>query len=78
VSTTVTDSASKKYSSEEMERMRDALKQTMMQESNSLKFLMNAQVTLVKDEHCDKVCEAYFESEKTWFAALIQDVDENA
>jgi hypothetical protein len=22
------------------------------------------------------VCEAFFESQKTWFAALIQDVDE--
>jgi len=33
---------------------------------------------LNKDAHCDRVCEAFFESEKTWFAALIQDIDEEA
>lgn len=32
---------------------------------------------MAKDQHADRVCEAYFETEKTWFAALIQDIHEN-
>ena len=49
-----------------------------MMEHNKLKFLLNAQGTLVKNDHCDRVCEAFFESEKTWFSALIQEIDEEA
>ena len=48
-----------------------------MMHANKLKFLLNAKNILMKDEHCDKVCEAFFESEKTWFAALIQDIEED-
>ena len=48
----------------------------MMIEQNKLKFLINQNTRLSKELHCDRVCEAFFESEKTWFAALIQDVDE--
>ena len=47
-----------------------------MLKQNQLKFLINSRGVLNKLDHSDKVCEAYFESEKTWFAALIQDVDE--
>lgn len=49
-----------------------------MLKQNQLKILVNSRSHLTKLEHADKVCEAYFESEKTWFAALIQDVDETA
>ena len=37
---------------------------------------MNSQVTLTKN-HIDKVCEGYFEEEKTWYAALVMDVKED-
>lgn len=40
--------------------------------------MINSSTTLRKEEHCDRVCEAFFETEKTWFAALIQDIDEDA
>ena len=46
--------------------------------SNQVKFLINSRQVLSKLEHSNIVCEAYFESEKTWFAALIQDIDEQA
>ena len=49
-----------------------------MMQQNKLKFLINSCSVLVKVDHCDRVCEAFFETEKTWFAALIQDIDEEA
>ena len=49
-----------------------------MLQQNKLKFLINSSNRLNRAEHCDRVCEAFFESEKTWFAALIQDVDDEA
>ena len=42
--------------------------------ANELKFLVNSRQTL-STELVDTVCEAYFEDHKTWFAALIQEVD---
>ena len=48
----------------------------MMIQQNKLKFLINSKQELVRSTHANTVCEAYFESEKTWFAALIQDIDE--
>jgi hypothetical protein len=71
-------SSSKEYSVEELEKLRDALKQSLMIQQNKLKFLINSSTTLNKEAHCDHVCEAFFETEKTWFAALIQEVDESA
>ena len=68
----------KEYSVEELERLRDALKDSLMMQQNKLKFLINSSNTLDKALHCDRVCEAFFEQEKTWFAALIQDIDEGA
>ena len=76
VSTSTLDQSSKQYSVEELERLRNALKENLMMQQNKLKFLFNDQNTLVKNEHVDRVCEAFFESEKTWFAALIQDIDD--
>lgn len=64
-------STAKEYSVEELEKLRDALKQSLMLQQNKLKFLINSSSTLNKEEHCDRVCEAFFETEKTWFAALI-------
>jgi len=49
----------------------------MIRQQNELKFLINSNQHLTKEQHSDRVCEAYFESEKTWFAALIQDIHEN-
>jgi len=31
---------------------------------------------LTKQDHSGHLCEAYYEADKTWFAALIQDIDE--
>ena len=73
-----TTPATKEYGVEELEKLRDALKASLMLQQNKLKFLINSASTLNKAEHCDRVCEAFFESEKTWFAALIQDVDDEA
>jgi hypothetical protein len=42
--------------------------------ANDLKFLINSKQTLSADL-VDTVCEAYFEDQKTWYAALVQDVD---
>ena len=67
----------KEHSAEEWEKLRDSLKQSMIVQQNKLKFLINQNSLLVKEEHVDRVCEAFFESEKTWFAALIQDVHED-
>ena len=61
---------------DEIERLRDALKESMISHQNQLKFLINAQNVFDRAIHVDRVCEAFFESQKTWFAALIQDVDE--
>ncbi len=61
---------------DEIERLRDALKESMVSHQNQLKFLINAQNVLDKAVHVDRVCEAFFESQKTWFAALIQDIDD--
>ena len=61
---------------DEIERLRDALKESMISHHNQLKFLINAQNVFDRAIHVDRVCEAFFESQKTWFAALIQDVDE--
>ena len=44
---------------------------------NELKFLKNNQVQLSKRTHADKVCEAFFASDKTWYAALVIDVFED-
>ena len=41
VGASVTESSGQKYSIEEMERLRDALKQSLMTEHNKLKFLLN-------------------------------------
>jgi plasmid maintenance system antidote protein VapI len=38
--------------------------------ANQLKFLVNAKQTLSIDV-VERVCEAYYEEQKTWFAALI-------
>ena len=48
----------------------------MVEKQNQLKFLMNDSQSLKKLEHVGNVCEAYFAAQKTWFAALIQDVDD--
>ena len=61
---------------DELERLRDALKESMISNQNQLKFLINSQTVLEKAVHVDRVCEAFFESQKTWYAALIQDIDE--
>jgi hypothetical protein len=47
-----------------------------MLQQNQLKFLINSRTQLTKTDHADRVAEAYFETEKTWFAALVQDVNE--
>ena len=47
-----------------------------MLQQNQLKFLINSRTHLNKTEHADRVAEAYFETEKTWFAALVQDINE--
>lgn len=61
----------KQYSVEELERLMSALKDSLILQQNKLKFLINSASTLDKKLHCDRVCEAFFESEKTWFAALV-------
>ena len=63
--------ATKEYGVEEIEKLTAALKSSLMLQQNKLKFLINSASTLSKADHCDRVCEAFFETEKTWFAALI-------
>jgi hypothetical protein len=48
----------------------------MVCKQNELKFLINGEIHLSKSQHVNHVCEAYYGAQKTWFAALIQDVDE--
>lgn len=62
------------YSLDDLERMRDALKTKLQMHANELKFLVNGAQVLHMGL-IDTVCEAYFEDHKTWFAALVQDVD---
>ena len=62
------------YSLDELEQMRDALKLKLQMHANKLKFLVNGRQELSTDL-VDTVCEAYFAEHKTWFAALIQEVD---
>ena len=59
------------HSIEELEKSRDTFKNVFIMQQNQLKFLINSKTMLTKLDHSDRVCEAYFESEKTWFAALI-------
>ena len=63
---------------EEVEKLRDQLKEHMIIQLNELKFLQNLQVTLVKKLHAGRVCEAYFDTEKTWYAALVTEVFEDS
>ena len=49
----------------------------MILQLNELKFLQNSQVTLSRKIHSDRVCEAYFSSEKTWYAALVLEIFED-
>lgn len=62
---------------EEVEKLRDQLKDNLILHLNELKFLQNQQVRLSKKTHEGKVCEAYFSTEKTWYAALILEVFED-
>lgn len=62
------------YSLDELEQMRDSLKLKLQMHANELKFLVNGRQDLSTDL-VDTVCEAYFAEHKTWFAALIQEVD---
>lgn len=62
---------------EEVEKLRDQLKESMIAKLNELKFLQNSQVTLEKKVHSDRVCEGYFQTEKTWYAALVLEVFED-
>ena len=48
----------------------------MIIKQNSLKFLINDECNLSKSDHQGLICEAYHSSEKTWYAALIQGIDE--
>jgi len=59
------------YSLEKLEQMRDTLKLKMQIHANDYKFLINSLQELSGDS-IDTVCEAYFASDKTWYAALIQ------
>ncbi len=59
---------------EEVEKLRDQLKEHMIIQLNELKFLQNQQVTLDKKRDSGRVCEAYYDGEKTWYAALVLDV----
>jgi survival-of-motor-neuron-related-splicing factor 30 len=61
---------------EEVEKLRDQLKEHMIIQLNELKFIQNQQVTLSKNQHSGRVCEAYFDEEKTWYAALVLEVYE--
>eukprot|EP00347_Sterkiella_histriomuscorum_P005448 403356578 len=61
---------------EEAEKIRDQLSENLILQLNELKFLQNQQVTLSKKIHSDRVCEGYFSSEKTWYAALILEIFE--
>ena len=38
---------------------------------------IDLKMTLSKKLHTNKVCEAYFESERTWYAAVILDIFED-
>ena len=62
---------------EEVEKLRDQLKEHMIIQLNELKFLQNSQVILNKKIHSGRVCEAYYDTEKTWYAALVLDVFED-
>lgn len=62
---------------EEVEKLRDQLKEHMIIQLNELKFIQNKQVVLNKKQHSGRVCEAYFDEEKTWYAALILEVYED-
>ena len=42
VGTTTLEQSSKQYSVEELERLRDALKESLMMQHNKLKFLLNS------------------------------------
>lgn len=59
---------------EEVEKLRDQLKDHMINQLNELKFTQNAQITLSKKLHSGRVCEGYFSTEKTWYASLILEV----
>ena len=48
----------------------------MIINQNNLKFLINEESNLIKSDHQGQICEAYHSTEKTWYAALIQDIDE--
>lgn len=61
---------------EEVEKLRDQLKDHMIIQLNELKFLQNYQVKLSKKTHSGRVCEGYFSEEKTWYAALVLEVYE--
>ena len=61
---------------EEVERLRDQLKESMISKLNELKFLQNSQIHLDKKLHSGRVCEGYFSTEKTWYAALVLEIFE--
>lgn len=50
----------------------------MIIQLNELKFLQNSLTSLSKLTHTDRICEGYFQSEKTWYAAVIQEVFEES
>lgn len=62
---------------EEVEKLRDQLKDSLILHLNELKFLQNSLVKLSKQAHEGRVCEAYYGEEKTWYAALILEVFED-
>lgn len=63
---------------EEVEKLRDQLKEHMIIQLNELKFLQNSQIVINKKLHSGRVCEAYFDVEKTWYAALVLEVNEES
>ena len=63
---------------EEVEKLRDKLKEHMIIQLNELKFIQNSQVIINKKIHAGRVCEAYFDIEKTWYAALVLEVFEDS
>ena len=62
----------------EVEQLREQLKDNMIIHLNDLKFLQNSHVILSKKLHSGRVCEGYFSSEKTWYAALVIEVFEDS
>ncbi len=50
----------------------------MIIQLNELKFIQNSQVIINKKIHAGRVCEAYFDIEKTWYAALVLEVFEDS